>query len=155
MICDIFVETSLNFGQRANGIVGIALQVEDLEAKTVFGTVKNCSQCQAVLIGLKNALTYTNCEELRIHISNYAVGNALNNGWLDRWEQNLFVGSSKKVIKNAKEWHELHNAIKGRKIEIHLNEFNGFRNWLIYESKRRMDKHARIFSVLGKVQTEV
>lgn len=140
MICDIYIETSLSFGQRGNGIVGIAMALEDCDAKETYGFVRNCTQPQAILLGLSKALSYTSCDTLRFHLSCSSVASALNNKWLEKWENNHYL-SKGKVVKNAREWHQVYENLKGRNIEIHLNEFNGFRNYLIYQSKQRMKKY--------------
>lgn len=141
MICDIYIETSLSFGQKADGIVGIAMALEECDAKEVYGFVKNCTQPQAILYGLNRALGYTSADEIRLHVSCAAVANALSNRWLDKWENNHYLQKGGKVVKNASLWHECFEKINGRKIEVHLNEFNGFRNYLIYQSKLRIKKY--------------
>ena len=142
MICNVYIETSLNWNQRGNGVVAIAFQLDDMDARTTYGFVKNCSQSKAVLLGIAKALDYVSYKDIRLHLSCNAVGNALKNGWLESWETKLYQADNKgKVIKNAREWHSVFEKLSGRTIEIHLNEFNEYRSYLIAESKRRMKKH--------------
>lgn len=141
MICDIYVETSLNWNQKGDGIVGIAMMLEDCDARTVYGFVQNCTQTRAILIGITKALGYTSVKDIRLHLSCNQVANALKNGWLPSWEACCYRKHGR-MIRHAREWHELNEKLKGRNIEIHLNEFNGYRNYLIFEAKNRMKKHA-------------
>lgn len=141
MICDIYVETSLSFNQKGDGIVGIALVVEDCDARTVYGFVKDCTQSKAIIIGITKALSFCVYQDIRLHLSCTFVGNALKNGWLPSWEAALYKSAKGRMVKNAREWHELFEKLQGRNVEVHLNEFNGYRNYLIFESKQRMKKH--------------
>lgn len=145
MIAKLYIETSIKWSHPGDGIVGIAIAVDDHDAKTVYGFVKNCTESKAVIIGITRALSYcSSYKEIELNISCSFVGHALINGWLRNWEDNLYLGSNKKVIKHAKEWHELYQKLRGKSLKIHLNEFNGYRNHLNFECLRRMAKHERI-----------
>ena len=145
MIAKLYIETSIKWSHPGDGIVGIALAVDDHDAKTIYGFVRNCSESKAVIIAFTKALEYcSSYQEIELHTSCSFVGHALINGWLSHWEANLYLGADKKVIKHAKEWHELFLKLKGKSLKIHLNEFNGYRNYLNCECLRRMAKHERI-----------
>jgi ribonuclease HI len=145
MICKLYIETSIKWSHPGDGIVGIALAVDDHDAKTIYGFVKNCSESKAVIIAFTKALEYcSRYKDIELNISCNQVGHALINGWLDKWEANYYLGADKKVIKHAKEWHELYQKLRGKSLKIHLNEFNGYRNYLNCECLRRMAKHERI-----------
>ena len=145
MICKLYIETSIKWSHPGDGVVGIALAVDDHDAKTIYGFVKKCSEAKAVIIAITKALDYcSRYKDIELNISCDQVGHALINGWLDNWEDNLYLGANKKVIKHAKEWHELYLKLRGKSLKIHLNEFNGYRNYLNSECLRRMAKHERI-----------
>lgn len=145
MIAKFYIETSIKWSKPGDGVVGIALAVDDYDAKTIYGFVKNCSESKAVIIAFTKALEYcSRYKEIELHISCDFVGHALINGWLEKWEKELYLGANKKVIKHAKEWHELYQKLRGKSLKIHLNEFNGYRNHLNFECLRRMAKHERI-----------
>lgn len=145
MICKLYIETSIKWSRPGDGVVGIALAVDDHDAKTIYGFVKNCSEAKAVIIAITKALDYcSRYTEIELNISCDFVGHALINGWLEKWEKELYLGADKKVIKHAKEWHELYQKLRGKSLKIHLNEFNGYRNYLNSECLRRMAKHERI-----------
>lgn len=145
MIAKLYIETSIKWSHPGDGIVGIALAVDDHDAKTIYGFVKNCSESKAVIIAFTKALEYcSRYKDIELNISSNQVGYALINGWLDKWEANYYLGADKKVIKHAKEWHELYQKLRGKSLKIHLNEFNGYRNYLNCECLRRMAKHERI-----------
>lgn len=155
MIMNIYLETSIKWSHPGDGIVAIALATDDL-AKTVYGFVKNCTEAQAIIIGLTRALDYCGkYQDIELHISCDYVGNALKNGWLDKWESNYYLGANKKVIKHAEQWHELYQKIQGKNLKIHLNEFNGYRNYLNYECLRRMAKHERILQSVEGSKKEI
>ena len=145
MICKLYIETSIKWSHPGDGVVGIALAVDDHDAKTIYGFVKKCSEAKAVIIAITKALDYcSRYTEIELNISCDFVGYALINGWLEKWEKELYLGADKKVIKHAKEWHELYIKLRGKSLKVHLNEFNGYRNYLNYECLRRMAKHERI-----------
>lgn len=152
---NLYIETSIKWSQPGDGIVGIAFQVDDKEAKTVYGFVKNCSEAKAVIIAITRALDYCSSKDIAIHLSCDFVGHALMDGWLDTWEENLYLGANKKVIKHAKEWHDLYQKIKGKSIKIHLNEFNEFRSYLNSECLRRMAKHERILQSVEDSKNQI
>ncbi len=145
MIAKLYIETSIKWSRPGDGVVAIALAVDDHDAKTIYGFVKKCSEAKAVIIAITKALDYcSRYKEIELNISCDQVGHALINGWLDKWEENLYLGANKKVIKHAKEWHELYLKLRGKSLKVHLNEFNGYRNYLNSECLRRMAKHERI-----------
>lgn len=145
MICKLYIETSIKWSHPGDGVVGIALAVDDHDAKTIYGFVKKCSEAKAVIIAITRALDYcSRYTEIELNISCDFVGHALINGWLEKWEKELYLGADKKVIKHAKEWHELYLKLRGKSLKVHLNEFNGYRNYLNSECLRRMAKHERI-----------
>ena len=145
MICKLYIETSIKWSRPGDGVVGIAIAVDDHDAKTIYGFVKKCSEAKAVIIAITKSLDYcSRYTEIELNISCDFVGHALINGWLEKWEKELYLGADKKVIKHAKEWHELYLKLKGKSLKIHLNEFNGYRNYLNSECLRRMAKHERI-----------
>ena len=145
MIAKLYIETSIKWSHPGDGIVGIALAVDDHDAKTIYGFVKNCSESKAVIIAFTKALEYcSRYKDIELNISCNQVGHALINGWLDKWESDFYLGANKKVIKHAKEWHDLYQKLRGKSLKIHLNEFNGYRNYLNCECLRRMAKHERI-----------
>ena len=145
MICKLYIETSIKWSHPGDGVVGIAIAVDDHDAKTIYGFVKKCSEAKAVIIAITKALDYcSRYTEIELNISCDFVGHALINGWLEKWEKELYLGADKKVIKHAKEWHELYLKLRGKSLKVHLNEFNGYRNYLNSECLRRMAKHERI-----------
>ena len=145
MIAKLYIETSIKWSHPGDGVVGIAIAVDDHDAKTIYGFVKNCSEAKAVIIAITSALDYcSRYTEIELHTSCDFVGHALINGWLEKWEKELYLGADKKVIKHAKEWHELYLKLRGKSLKVHLNEFNGYRNYLNSECLRRMAKHERI-----------
>lgn len=145
MICKLYIETSIKWSHPGDGVVGIAIAVDDHDAKTIYGFVKKCSEAKAVIIAITRALDYcSRYTEIELNISCDFVGHALINGWLEKWEKELYLGADKKVIKHAKEWHELFLKLRGKSLKVHLNEFNGYRNYLNCECLRRMAKHERI-----------
>lgn len=139
MIADIYIETSIKWNQVKDGVVGIAISIEQPEdAKSFFGRVTKASETAAVLLGLKNALGYLDkAEVIRLNISCPQVAAAFSKGWLDKWAACDF----KKPIKNADIWRCVYELLNGRAVVVRLNEFNGFRRWLTAECIRREEKY--------------
>ena len=141
MICDIYVECSLSWSEHSDAVVGIAMSIGENDAKTVYGYMRDVTQTEAIIVGITRALDYTKLDNIRLHLSNTLVANAIKQGWLDSWENNLYKNGT---IKHADKWHELFLKLKGRSVELILNEFNGYRKHLRFECKQRMKKHERI-----------
>lgn len=139
----VYVESSISWSRPSDGIVGLKIEKDDLEPKLIFGRVKSCTECQAVLIGFVKALEYIKRtdEAIQLNTSCTFVYNALSNKWLLNWERKKYVGSKNKVIKNAREWHNLYLLIKGRNIEIRLGNSADLKD----ESLMRAKKYAGIF----------
>lgn len=141
MICDIYVECSLSWSEHGDAVVGIAMSAGDDEAKTVYGYMKDVTQAEAIIVGITRALGYTRLTEIRLHLSSPVIANAIQKGWLELWENSAYKNGT---IKHAEKWHELFLKLKGRNVEIILNEFNGYRKHLRFECAQRMKKHERI-----------
>jgi hypothetical protein len=56
MICKLYIETSIKWSRPGDGVVGIAIAVDDHDAKTIYGFVKNCSEAKPVIIAITRAL---------------------------------------------------------------------------------------------------
>ncbi len=143
--CHIYIETSLNWPKKGNAIVGIIFTDEgDEHSKTLFGQVKDCNTNLAILSGLKNALKY--CESfttIHFHLSNSYVAGGF--GRLAAWEASNWLTSRKQPVKYASEWQCISEELKGKTIEIHLDQFNGYYKWLKSECINRAVKHGFIF----------
>ena len=143
MTADVYVETSIRWNRVSDGVVGIAISIEEPEdAKCFFGRVNECSESAAVLYGFKNALKYLDpFEEIGLNISCRFVANAFLNGWIEKWQIDEFKDAKGKDIKNRDIWEDILQMLKGRKVEIHYKEFNGYRKWLQAECDRRARKY--------------
>lgn len=62
MTADIYIVSSITGLHRCNGIVGVVIEPEGSEARTVFGTVTDVTANQSVLLGIKFALSRINTE---------------------------------------------------------------------------------------------
>ena len=143
MIARIYIETSIPWNKSEDGVVGIAVSIDDPEdARSYFGAVHDCSESAAVLFALKNALGYLDkFESIQLNISCSQVAAAFQKGWLEKWQEQDFKNSKGQDIKNRKIWMEVADLIKGRAVEVKLNEFNGYRRWLKAECMRRATKY--------------
>jgi ribonuclease HI len=142
--CFIYIESSLKWPKHGDGIVGLIFtDAEDEFSKTLFGKVQNATEYQSILIGIKTALSYVGSFELvHLHISCSSVANNFRN--LPSWEANGFKNSKGESIKYTEEWQAIASEMKNKKIEVHLNEFNGYRRWLKCECDNRGRKHGFI-----------
>ena len=143
MRADVYIETSINWSKTSDGVVGIAIAIDDPEdAKSFFGKVNNCSESAAVLYGIKNALRFLDqCDVICLNISCSFVANAFLNGWVQKWQINEFRDARGKDIKNRDIWEDITKMLNERKVEIIYKEFNGYRNWLKAECTRRAQKY--------------
>lgn len=139
----IFVETSLRWPKQGDGIVGIIFaDVQRQNGRPLFGTVKDSTEHAAVLFGIKQALMYLEqFDVIHLHVSSN-VG--YNFKYLDKWRESDFKGSKGTEIKNADIWREIAEKSTGKRLEMHVNESNEYRNWLTNECAMRGRKHGFI-----------
>lgn len=143
MRADVYIETSIQWSQVRDGVVGIAISIDSPEdAKSFFGRVTECSESAAVLYGLKNALKFLgSCDEICLNISCNFIAAAFQNGWPYKWQIDEFKDAKGKEIKNRDIWEDILGELNGRKVEIKYKEFNGYRKWLLAECERRAHKY--------------
>ena len=141
--CHVYIETSIKWPKQGNGIVGIIFtDVSDTYSKTLFGQVRDSTEHAAVLIGINRALEYLGSyESIHIHTTSN-VGHSFK--YLGTWKKNGFLNSKGKEVKHADLWKEIAEKTNEKKIEIHMNEFNGYRNWLCNECNIRGRKHGYV-----------
>lgn len=143
MTADVYIETSIRWNQVSDGVVGIAISIEDPEdAKSFFGKVNQCSESAAVLLGFKNALKFLDqADEIRLNVSCRYVANVFINAWMQQWQINEFKSSKGVDIKYRDIWEDVTALLRSRKVTVKYKEFNGYRNWLKAECERRARKY--------------
>lgn len=141
----IIVETSIPWSHPGDGIVGCLIVKDDFEPISIYGTVKSCTESQSIVIGFARALERVKSpiDKIVLCTSCAFVFNALKNRWPEAWEQNRYLGAKGKVIRNAREWHQLVNVLKGNEIEIRLINSEFLRD----ECLLRAEKHGFFSSV--------
>ena len=146
----IIVETSIPWSHPGDGIVGCVIVKDDLEPVSIYGIVKNCTESQSVVIGFTRALEKVKRSENVIELCTSCafVSNAFKNRWPEAWERNRYISAKGKVVKNAREWHQLVNALKGNEIEIRLINSEFLRD----ECLLRAEKHGFFSSVQKSVK---
>lgn len=142
--CHIYVESSITWPKKGDGIVGLIFTDKDEKhTRQLFGVVHNSTMHHAVLFGIKNALGYcTQFDVIHIHTSDAYVANAFK--WLDKWNASSWIKSNGQPVQYATEWQAIYENLKQKNLEIHLGEFNGFRNWIKNECVMRGRKHGFI-----------
>lgn len=143
MIVHVYLETSIKWPKQSDGIIGIVFtDQEDVNRKSLFGVVQNASEHEAVLIGINRALTYlSEYDAIHIHVSS-TVGYSFK--YLEKWQASGFVGAKGCKVKHAEIWEEISEKSKGKTLKMHINERNGYRNWLTNECDMRGRKHGFI-----------
>ena len=84
------------------------------------------------------------CQEydvIHIHVSS-TVGYSFK--YLEKWQASGFVGAKGCKVKHAEIWEEISEKSNGKTLEMHINERNGYRNWLTNECDMRGRKHGFI-----------
>lgn len=149
----IIVETSIPWSHPGDGIVGCLIVKDDFEPISIYGTVKSCTESQSIVIGFTRALerVKSSGDVIVLCTSCTFVFNALNNRWPEVWEHKRYIGAKGKVIRNAREWHQLIEAIKGNEIEIRLINSEFLRD----ECLLRAEKHGFFFSSVRKSDKKI
>lgn len=143
MIVHVYLETSIKWPKQSDGIIGIVFtDQDDVNRKSLFGVVQNASEHEAVLIGINRALDYLReIDTIHIHVSS-TVGYSFK--YLEKWQASGFVGAKGCKVKHAEIWEEISEKSKGKMLKMHINERNGYRNWLTNECDMRGRKHGFI-----------
>ena len=92
MQADIYIASSITGIRRQNGVVGVVIEVQTAKGPatlTQFGTVKDATPNQAVLLGMKFALSRIKLEcDAVFHTDNTYVASAVEKGWYLEWKNN-------------------------------------------------------------------
>ena len=133
----IFVETSISWSRPGDGIVGCIIVKDDVEPISLYVTVKSCTENQSVIIGFTRAIERLKPTEdvIVLNTSSAFVANALLNRWPMLWEHNRYIGAKGKVVRNAREWHQLMKALSGRNVEIRLRNSEFLRDECLLRAK--------------------
>ena len=140
----IYIESSISWPKKGDCIVGIIFADNDDEhTKTIFGQVKNASANLATLIAVKKSLYYCDFfHTINFHLSNSYVASSFDR--LAAWELKDYKTSRGEDIKYLEEWKSISEMIKGKEINIYLDQFNGYYRWLKNECITRAEKHGFI-----------
>lgn len=120
------------------GGIGIVLLYGDHRKEVSKGyknTTNNRMELRAVIEGLK--LLNRSCEVVVYSDSAYLT-KAINNGWLQKWEKNNWINSTKQKVKNIDLWKQLMELLK-----IHKVEFIWIKGHENNKENERADKLAR------------
>lgn len=146
----IFVETSISWSRPGDGIVGCIIVKDNVEPISLYGTVKSCTKNQSVIIGFTRAIERLKPTDdvIVLNTSCTFVVNALNNSWPMLWERNRYIGAKGKVVRNAREWHQLMRTLSGRNVEIRLRNSEFLRDECLLRAK----KHGFLSSIRKSVK---
>ena len=142
MTVDIYIVSSVAGLHRCNGIVGVVIEPEGSEARTVFGTVTDVTANQSVLLGIKFALSRINPEyDAVIYTDCQYVKNAYEKGWIKDWMDNNWHNSKGKEVANREEWQQISGLLGSRTPKIVTGEEHSYKTWLISEVQNRAKAH--------------
>lgn len=147
MKADIYIASSITAFRRQNGVVGVVIECKTAKGPatvTQFGRVMDVTRNQAVLLGMKYALSRikTECDAV-FHVDNTYVASAVEKGWLDEWKQNGWRNAKNEEIANFTEWEAVSGLIDGRKVSFVVGENHQYKIWMESEVKKRAEKHGK------------
>ena len=142
--CHIYIESTLSWPKKGDGIVGIIFtDYEDEHTKQLFGVVKNSTAHEAALIGIKTALKYVgNYKIVNLHLSCAYAAESFK--YIPSWKDSGWINSRGNPVKYNELWKEIDNSLQEKELKIHYNEVNGYRRWLKNECDNRGRKHGFI-----------
>lgn len=147
MQADIYIASSIMAFRRQNGVVGVVIECQTAKGPatlTQFGTVTDATRNQAVLLGMKYALSRIKPEcDAVFHMDNSYVASAVEKGWLEGWKRNGWRNSKNEEIANFPEWEAVSGLIEGRKVSFALRQDHQYKTWLESEVRKRAEKHAK------------
>lgn len=147
MKADIYIASSINGIRRKNGVVGVVIEVRTDKGPatlTQFGTVTDVTPNQAVLLGMKYALSRIKPEcDVVFHTDNAYVAAAVENGWYLDWKNNGWHNSKGKEIANFPEWEAVSGLLGDRIPVFEVGKDNPYKKWMESEVRKRAEKHEK------------
>lgn len=147
MRVNIYIASSLRGMRRQNGVVGVVIEAPTSKGPatfTQFGTVKEVTPNQAVLLGIKFALSRIKPEcEVTFWLNNTYVAAAIEKGWLEGWKQNGWRNSKGEEIANFPEWEAVSKLLGSRVPKLWVEKDHEYRSWLENEVNKRAQKYAK------------
>lgn len=148
MQADIYIVSSITGIRRQNGVVGIVIEVRTARGPatlTQFGTVTDATPNQAVLLGMKFALSRIKTEcGVVFHTDNTYVTAAVEKGWYQEWKKNGWCNAKRKKITNFTEWEAVSGLLGDRVPAFKVGDEHQYRKWMESEVKKRAEKHAKM-----------
>ena len=147
MQADIYIASSIAGIRRQNGVVGVVIEVKTSKGPatlTQFGTVTDATPNQAVLLGMKFALSRIKTEcDVVFHTDNTFVAAAVENGWYLEWKNNDWSNAKGKKIANFTEWEAVSELLGERIPVFDAGKDHQYKKWMESEVKKRAAKHAK------------
>ena len=146
---NIYISSSLKGLKRQSGVVGYVIertQLEEVQAKSRFGVVKEVSDNQAQLLALQFALkdiTYdiSNGSGLTIWTENQYVANAFEQDWIKGWIQRDWKTAKGVEVANREEWEKVLKILSGTVPTFEVKKRHSYQEWLVREVERRAKKY--------------
>lgn len=147
MTADIYIESSITGIRRKNGIVCVVIEIrteKETQTLTQFGIVTDATPNQAVLLGMKFALSRIDplCDAV-FHIDHANIAAAFENGWYLEWKNNGWHNSKGKEIANFPEWEAVSELLGERIPVFELGKDHTYKKWMQSEVKKRAAKHEK------------
>lgn len=147
MKADIYIVSSISGIRRKNGVVGVVIEVQTAKGPatlTQFGAVADATPNQAVLLGMKFALSRIKTEcEVVFHTDNTYVAAAVENEWYLDWKKNGWRNSKGKEIANFPEWKAVSELLGDRIPAFEVGKDHQYKKWMESEVKKRAKKHEK------------
>lgn len=147
MRADIYIVSSVTGIRRQSGVVGVVIEVQTAKGPatlTQFGTVTDVTPNQAVLLGMKFALSRIKTEcGVVFHTDNTYVVAAVEKGWYLEWKNNGWNNARNKKIANFTEWEAVSGLLGDRVPAFKVEKDHQYKKWLESEVKKRAEKHAK------------
>lgn len=147
MKTDIYIVSSISGIRRKNGVVGVVIEFQTakgLATLTQFGTVTDATPNQAILLGMKFALSRikTECDAV-FHTDNTYIAAAVENGWYSEWKNNDWSNAKGKKIANFTEWEAVSELLGDRIPVFEVGKDHQYKKWMESEVKKRAKKHEK------------
>lgn len=147
MQVDIYIASSITGIRRQNGVVGVVIEVQTAKGPatlTQFGTVKDATPNQAILLAMKFALSRIKPEcDAVFHTDNTYVAAAVEKGWCLEWKNNDWHNSKGKEIANFPEWEAVSELIGERQVSFEVKQDHTYKKWMQSEVKKRAAKYEK------------
>lgn len=141
----IITQSSIRSIKPKDGAVGYVLETLTAlgpatlsKIREVNGLTANASELTALIEALRRLKEPC---RLTIYTESTYIVNAVEQGWLDKWDASGWQTAKGTDVANKELWQELTGLLRQHEVSFDMENDIGYRSWLKTEVKRKENEH--------------